>query len=737
MNAGVEISDRRWEAFDEAVREQLRRRFGYARKGSPVHRLGVVTSLLGMLDCETLGAKANKTLREYDREARNVLAMRRVLLERQRTELLADSTVREVFKESERSARFAKFGYDDRQYENFARFLVSDAFEAQLAGKSAAEAAKRREVQIGRLAGVAPKLAEEVACHWAARQIETNPIDVLRRLPEADRRRGAEALLEFLSKVPVGSDTRKPAPKSATVMGPATGLHALLATPKARKKLADTLVLMLHSPALRNSIAHLDDQAMIARLKVHNVTGVKFLEAFTRSPDVGRGVTTLFSMWAIFVVARNAAPLDGNGRVRWEQMRVNVHGLISITTTLPDVAKFCEAPLGPWMAKVLSDEFGTGKVAGAACKVTTLAAHSAKFKVFCESLGVIGDFFTLPFAIRAIQDECGTEDLVGMTAKVAGCISTVGGFALGLCAVASVAVPPLLIVGTACLGIASALVDSRFGESALTGKIRKDLRYLGIADDEDAAHEEFATQMRTVTRGYGAMYYGGTYTARERVELSHSRIRSNVANAEFGKKLALINHYFDGKTSAKQETLVLGIFNDARRDPATFIRLVEAADGTVIADELEKKDEACRMLCWTARAYESLGLPPGPGLTDQLIEHCRQHRWKTVVDFLNEVTRSNPLLGRSYGKIPTSVLMACGNNLMDGWTRGGEEWALNWLHVAASDKQIDALVADDDAVEYFSRLEGEMKTADWKKLFARMQGRRVNARTRRFAEIIR
>lgn len=737
MSAGVEITDARWAAFDEAIRSELRRRFGFARKDTPVHRLGVVAALLGMLDSEKLGPKANKTLREYDREARNVLAMRRVLLERQRTELLADRTVREVFEKSEQSARYARFGYNDSQYKSFARFLLSDAFEAQLRGMSPTNAAKRREVQVGRLASVAPKLAEEVACHWAAKQIERDPIEVLRRLPEADRRRGAEVLLEFLSKVPAGSDTRKPAPKSPTVMGASTGLHALLTTPKARKALADKLALMLHSPALRNSIAHLDDTAMIARLKVHNVAGIEFLDAFTRSPDVGRGVTTLFSMWAIFVVARNSAPLDEHGRVRWEQMRVNAHSLISITTTLPDVAKFCEAPLGPWMAKVISDEFGTGKVSGAACKMTKLAAHGPKFKVFCESLGVIGDFFTLPFAIKAIQDECGTEDVVGMTAKVAGCISTAGGLALGLCAVASVAVPPLLIVGTACLGIASAIVDSKFGESALTGTIRKDLRYLGIADDEDAAHEEFATEMRTVTRGYGAMYYGGTYTARERVELSHKTIRSNVANAEFNKKLALINHYFDGKTSGKQETLVLGIFNDARRDPATFIRLVEAADGTVIADELQKTSEACRMLCWTARAYESLGLPPGRGLTDQLIEHCRQHRWKTIVEYLGEVTRSNPLLGRSYSKISASVLMACGNNLMEGWTRSGEEWALNWLHVAASDKQIDELVAHDRAVYYFSDLEDEMKSADWKKLFARLQGRRVSARTRRFAEIIR
>lgn len=741
MSRGLEIKDDRWRAFDKAIEDNLQIWFNVARKHEPLHKLGVVASLLAMLDSEQLGSKANKTLVEYDREARNVLAMRRVLLERQRADLMKEKVVRETFKKSERSARYKIFKYSDAPFKLFAEFLISDAFEREVAGLSPADAGKRREVQVGRLASVSPDLAQEVACHWAAKQIEKNPIDVLRRLPRGERDRGLEALLLFLSKLPEGKNPMRgnvvpPASKSPTLMGPASGLNELLTTVAARKMLAQNLASMLHSPVLRNSISSLDDKAMIARLRIHNVAGADFLDKFTSSASAGRGITTLFSMWGVFVVARNSAPMDDKGNIRWDQMRTNAHSLIGVATTLPDVAKFCETPVGPLMAKILSDEFRGGKIGTATCKATNFAAHSAKFKVFCESLGVIGDFFTLPFAIKALSDECGNEDLVGTGAKIAGCISTAGGLALGLCAVAGMTVLPVLVVGTAFLGIASAIIDSRFGQSALTGKIRKDLRYLGISDDEEAAHEEFATEMRTVTRGYGAMYSGGTYTATEQTTIAYSRVRTNVSGATFDKKLHLINYYIDGKTKAKQETLVLGIFEDTRSDSATFIRLIEAADPTVIADELQDQVEAAKMMCWTARAYEALGRPPGRGLTEQLIEHCRQHRWKTINNYLREVTGSNPALARSYGKLTAGVLEKCGNNLMDGHTRSGEEWALSWLHVATTPKQLDDLAQMPTAVDYFFRLRKELKTEDWKKLFKRLGSKRANARTQGFATII-
>lgn len=734
MSQGVEIKDSRWEAFDAAIEDNLRIWFNVAKKNEPLHRLGVVASLLAMLDSEQLGSKANKTLVEYDREARNVLVMRRVLLERQRKELMKETTVRETFVRSERSGRYKTFGHNDGIFKRFAQFLISDAFEREVTGLGAVEGAKRREVQIGRLASVSPEFAQEVACHWAAQQIEKNPINVLRRLPQAERERGLEALLTFLSKLPEGKNPMRgnvvpPSSKSPTLMAPASGLNAMLTTAAARKALARNLALMLHSDVLRNSIGHLDDVAMIARLKANNVAGADFLDMFTKTASAGRGVTTLFSMWGIFVVARNSAPLDDKGNIRWDQMRTNVHSLIGVTTTLPDVGKFCDLPVRFVMAKILSDEFRGGKVGNAACKATNFAAHSVKFKVFCESLGVIGDFFTLPFAIKALADECGNEDLVGTGAKIAGCISTAGGLALGLCAVAGMTVLPILVVGTAFLGIASAIVDSKFGQSALTGKIRKDLRYLGISDDEEAAHEELATEMRTVTRGYGAMYYGGTYTATEQTKISYSRVRTNAASVSFDKKLHLINYYLDRKTRAKEETLVLGIFDDTRRDSATFIRLVEATDPIVIADELQDSAEASRMMCWTARAYQALGRDPCPGLSEQLIEHCRQHRWKTIVAYLREVTGSNPELARSYGRISAETLKKCGINLMNGSTRSGEEWALSWLHVAASKEQLDALARLPGSSRHFERLRKEMKTADWKKLHARMRDKRADPYT--------
>ncbi len=734
MSAGVEITDKRWEAFDAAIEDNLRIWFNVARKHEPLHKLGVVASLLAMLDSEQLGSKANKTLIEYDREARNVLVMRRVLLERQRQQLMKESVVRETFKKAERSGRYKVFKYDDTPFKLFAQFLISEKFEREVAGLGAVEGAKRREVQIGRLASVSPEYAQEVVCHWAAQEIEKNPVKMLRRLPQGERERGLEALLTFLSKLPEGQNPMRgnvvpPSPKSKTLMGPASGLHELLKTPAARKTLARSLASMLHSDVLRNSIGRLDDAKMIARLKVHNVAGADFLDKFTTSSNAGRGVTAIFSLWAIFVVARNSAPLDEKGNIRWEQMRTNVHALIGVATTVPDIAKFCEAPIGPWMAKILSEEFRAGKVGAATCKATNLAAHSMKVKVLCESLGVIGDFFTLPFAIKALADECGNEDLVGTGAKIAGCISTAGGLALGLCAVAGMTVLPVLVVGTAFLGIASAIVDSRFGQSALTGKIRKDLRYLGISDDEEAAHEELATEMRTVTRGYGAMYYGGTYTATEQSKISYSRVRTNVATVSFDKKLHLINYYLDRKTRAKEEALVLGIFEDTRREPATFVRLVEATDPIVIADELEDSVEAARMMCWTARAYQSLGRDPSPGLSEQLIEHCRQHNWKTITNFLREVTGSNPELARSYGRLSAETLKKCGINLMDGATRSGEEWALSWLHVAASKEQLDALARLPGSSRHFERLRKEMKKDDWKKLHKRMRDKRADPYT--------
>lgn len=716
VSGGSEISDATWTRLDAEIKKACAAAFGRSKRYQSLHKLGVADTLLNMLSTRAFGKHANKTLEQYDEEARDVLVLRGAQLKRRRAELLGSPAVVRELKQARERAISAVLGNGQAAAKGFARYLVSDAFLASLdaLGRSPSLRAKRQRTQLIRLGVLDQGLAEEVARHWAAKELELDPIGVLQRVPREQARYAAEGLLALLADLSKSQRTKlgfvsAQGTKSALLLGWASNVDDYVATPQARAALARSLAALMGRNELRRSLQTLDDATFIARLRANNVAGADFLDAMTRSPVAGRRLTVFFSLWGMITVGTNARPVDASGTVRWNQVRCNAVSTLGIVSTFPDLAKFCAADLERVLVTFVSAEIEGCALTTKICAGSRVVAASSGFKLLCDSLGLVGDVIAIPMAIKAWREECTNEDTVGAAASLVVLISSSVSAGLVLATILGATICSPLAVGLALTSLASAIFGSVFGESALTGKIREDLRYLDISTNEEATHRAYVTSQRTPATAVSPSFY---------------------------EKLRIINVDMDGHTSGKAETRIHRIFRDTRSDSATFVRLIEATDPARVADELQDTEQACDLLVWTAGAYRGLGQAPGRGFEEQFLDHCSNHRWKPLVAFFHEVNGGNPDLQRAFQAVPAGTLFVGSSSLMIGQTRSGEEWALSYMLQSASAEQLDGIIRVGRS-SYLHDLRSELDDEPWERFHKRMRSDKACPQTQTYAKMVR
>lgn len=718
LNGGCDIPDATWTRLDEEIKKACAAAFGWSKRHQSMHKLGVADTLLNMLKTSAFGKRGNKTLEQYDEEARDVLVLRRAQLERRRGQLLSTPAVERELKKARDRAIAIVLGNGRTAAKGFAQYLISDAFFASLdnLGRSPSLRAQRQRAQLLRLGVLDQKLAEQVARHWGAKELELDPIGVLQRVPREKARLAAEGLLAMLADLSKSQRTKlgyqaAKGPKSPLLLGWAANVDDFVATPQARTALARSLAAMMGRDELRRSLRHLDDATFIARLRTNNVAGADFLEAMTRSPVSGRRLTVFFSLWGMISVGTNARPVDEAGKVRWDQVRCNAVSTLGIVSTLPDLAKFGAADLERVLVTFVSAEIEGSALTTKICAGSKVVAASSGFKLLCDSLGLVGDVIAIPMAIKGWRDECTNEDTIGAAANLVGLISSTVSAGLVLATILGATIWPPLAIGLALTGLASSIFGSVFGESALTGKIREDLRYLDISTNEEKTHRAYVA-----SRGVSSA--------------------STAASPSFYEKLRIINVDMDGRTSAKAERRIHRIFGETRSDSTTFVKLIEATDPARVADELEDTQQACDLLVWTALAYRHLGQPPGRGFEEQFLDHCSSHRWKPLVEFFHEVNGSNPDLQRAFQAVPAGKLYLGSSYLMIGQTRSGEEWALSYMLQTASAEQLDGIIRIGRS-EYLRDLRSELDDEPWERFHKRMRSDKACPQTQTYAKMVR
>ena len=677
---GRDITDTEWGRYDQTVKSRVAAliaaegKLPEARRDrSPLHQLGLCAFLLSLRDAEDLGKHKKQTLAQYDRDAYEVLELRHGLLAEKHATLLKNPTVAAALQKADAEAIRETLGDRVQRARDYRTHLLSDRLWDAVRSDPPKQRTERLHTCLLRLAALDPRAAEAVAQGWIAREVHADPVGVLQSVSTERAEAAATALLVHLERqIP-------PTVRSGHPAAPLAALQECLAQPAARTAIARGLTRSLQVPALRQQLQRCDAQAIYATLAHYDVRAGRFMDLLTRSDVPGRTLGSFFALWSIVAVAASFPLHDEAGELRTQQVTAGLQGALSLGANAGSLAK--------WVSE----------------------RASSKLTVPSRALVVVGDALGVYLAARGMAAEQKNQDTVGVVANALLCVASVNSFALTLSLVCGgAACPPLLIASFAVI-LGAALLDGMFGESALTGTVRRHLDTLGITQQENDVRRSYDRTLRNTSR---------------------DSVRASAATSNLGltQRLALINSCAKGKTCGYEEATIWKMFADTRAQPQAFIWLIESSDPARIAEELEDTNEACDVLTWTLRAYASAGRPPGRGFDQQLVALCKAHRWQPLWAFIDAVS-DDPQLLRAYEAVaPETLRLAC-VALMDGHTGEGAETALCHLLAFASATQVEVLFKA--GTNFARRVENELPQKQWTRVRMHVDRERNTAGARR------
>lgn len=739
--AGIRrISDATMKTLETESKNQVSEKLKNATEGTALHRLALSLSLLDMLKSTTLGSDNNLTLAQFDDDARNTLSMRESQLERLADDLLVCSDATAAFEQAYNEAKRIVLGPGYQSaIAQFANFIVSDAFYASLPSHGAA----RKDAlasEMSKLRALDPELATRTAAEFLGMEIAHAPGRVISEFTLDECVDAVYQVLSLLAEIE-RSQRACHAPgagqgakgQDAKIVGESVGMQSVLAGLKTGATCADTskkVADLLENTAKRMSIARdlakglkhrssagmLGDDAKIAKsaewLQQNGYGKAAAVATWLQDhPMFGRGLASFTGLVALAGVAFTFSFRDSKGNINWDQVLGGASTVASSLGNAPTYIKFFKED-SVNLAKTVMRREGvqlakTAAEAGASC--TAVAAKASRFVRFCKVMGPVGDVLSLPVGCYAIKAELENEDTVGVVCQgVAMGSSVLGLFALAAASGSTGIGLPLAALAIAA-GLAALLVDWAWGESAMTGDIKKKLRYLEITSGEDEVYRKLAQRTVTRTGSYGGYNVGGTYTYKAQQDLPHKTVRSNARAASIQHKQALINKYMEGSTSGSQETLIFQVLKDTRGNNDEFLQLVESIDTKVLADELETGWQARSVMSWIVSAYTKAGRPPTNTFGDFFEHLCSQHRSGVINDFFKYLS---PVDKKTFQKHDAPSVRRGTEKLMDNTTYNSDERAIYEILKATSYPQFNAVVEGGKRA-YAARLQDELESYQW------------------------
>lgn len=688
------IEEGQMDALTAATAAAATTAFSEAEEGTPLHRLGVATSLLQVLNAETLGEDGNQSLAEYDQEASEVLGMRRLALEQEVEQLIADPTVQSALEQARDQAMTEVFGADaGTVIETQAEYLTGEAFRSEIADLPPEEQSARIQSEMAKLTALDPKRAQEASLALVDSQIRENPQAFLETMGREEMARALDSLLQdpaWIDQVQGGL---------ATATGQATAandLVQLMANREIRAGVVDGLADIMSNPEYINAT---DDGARMAAMRLH-LEGIEdpavrqaagnVLDGLEGSQRLGAGLGHLSRGLAVVGAARRIS----DGEITAEDTAAVLSSGLNVAANWTDTRNLM------------------GRLVGAA-PVESAVRQGAR-RVATELLGPVADAVMVPFDVIAFDQERENEDLVGTWSRGISAGAGVAGVAAGVAiATGSTGVGAPVAVVAAVVGVGAAVADSAFGESDMTGQIRQDLRYLGISDEEESAARRLTTERRTVPGRRPGLTR--TVTA----DLRPDEIRARAEDAAVADRVALINQYVDGFTSDSEENIVAGVIQDAASDPDAFQQIIDNLPMGRIASELDNA-EVGDVLATMSRFAENNEVPPGELMDEFLVSLAADHRQEAINDFLEAVP------DEVYQALPADTLRTLTTHLMDGATSGAEEETIVNILRSASPEQLADIFSGPSNASYRRRLSSELSSAQ----IRRAQGLAPVPRTR-------
>lgn len=693
------------DALNTKVSHNISDMFKNAPKGSNVHKLGTALSMMQMLNSDQLGDDKNKNLEQYDAEARGILGMRRSQVEDMVQELMQKPDVKAAFAKARNKGMEQVFGQNHQEVgKEYANYILSDGFYQELSGLSEQAKGERLKSEIQRLTVLDPQLAQQTAADFAAKELQQQPEKFLQQFSKDQLEDAVGKMLQLEAQSSAAQEAVSAAKTGGSVLGKGMDVKGLLNNEQTRRKIASALSeAMSHKSFYAAMGDDAKSTALIQRLNNMGTEDAKYaaqvVERMKTGGSFGRGLSSFMSGVALAGIVTNFPPVDKEGNIQWGSVAGMTSSGLGITGSAPTIAKF------------IKEDLGLMKSASSAAKAGDLAgdiANAGKFAKVAKWLGPVGDAISLPFSISGAVNEHANEDSVGTWTNGVSAGASVLGIAGGVAAAAGstgIGIPVAVVAGV--IGLGAAGIDYFFGESALTGQVRQDLRYLGISGAEEQTYKNMTTEKVTKTG-----FFGGTYTDTE--HLSHAQIRERAKSATPEQKVQLINQYMDQNTSGSEETLIYNILYDTPYEGQKFLDLIENIDTQQLASELESDSQAGKVLDWITKAYQKAGKPPGKALTDFMRQLAKDHRDEIINDYLKNTDKA------FYQKIDPSAIRDMTNFLMAGDTNSGEEKAIYELLNKTSYAQFNKLI-EDGKFGYIQDLKSELSTSQFRNVRKWMQ----------------
>ncbi len=645
--------------------DNVKKRLADAKDGSLLHRFETSLRLMSMLN--------NPRLKE-DPEASDILQMRRAQVEKEYKTLMDSPEVKAAFDGAQKDALATVFGEDIRfRSHQQASYLLSDTFQQDLADTPADKIQEKVQKELSALSLLNPRLAKNIADDLIEKTLRSQSLRMLQSNTEA----GSEAR-ENLGEA-LGVYLR--AQQSAAGIGLQANNLTRLAS------LSDDKI-----KEITQAVAEL---AGSSEASDYNELAKNLLEKVDELPvDMQQDATRFLT----------------------HMQTQNVLGTVLLAGSVIGLTQR-ELPSDPkeWVS-LTSASLGTASLSHFALRLAGLekAADVAskmhyKLPVGSANIPVLGSVLTgvnITMDSMALYDEFHNEDLAGMTSRAMGVGSGIA--TLAAITVMSGPAAPITLIGSTVVGLAAWGVDAAWGESDLSGKVRQDLRTLGVSDQEQDIAEKFTRMQHQVNHaGWPGM---GTIPFER--SASREELQKKMANATLDERVAVVNHLMDQHTSGYEEKQLFDTVMQQSDDD--FIALMNTMNSERLLEELESPADRKAVLN-RMQSLSDQGMKKNAAIFGRLARLGDTGNLKTAW------SKASPEVKQ---QVTAPQLKGMLKDLTDDWMTSDakKDTALTLLQDPANATKLAENFNQPEGLKWFNDLREEFSISDQAKLLKHMQG---------------
>lgn len=678
LNTTKALTDRvmgkAFETFQRSSNQEMEKTFRFAPEGSDKWKLFKAMELLAKLEHDSDSIT--------DNEAKQVLTMRKAELEDTISRLNQKPEIKQAFANIHQQA-LRNAGVSQADLAQHANYLLSKDFKTKLNGLNEAGQKALLQHELSKLAFFDPEYATVVAGDLGASSIVEEGLEQLRQLkgPERDK---VKVSVDFLI-----DDLMKDGNSLAgNAFKPLRELHKVWTSlspaqvNQFRGVLADLAVNIeaMDAKEIEKAIKQVeglppDVQEQLSKLDWHG--------------SLRKTLSTVAAIGTLISIGRSAEELHAKGFTFKTGLDL-VKNSISFVGASKDIA----STGGRVSEFVGMENMGT--------KLTSLGKTLDGFRVV-KWAGPLASAISGSWDIYETFHKIENEDKAGAWLKGIGGVSGLvaagaGGVAVwaGAGTTAAAIAGPIGLAAVA-IGAAAAITYGFVAESEETGQFRKELRAIGITDEEEPLEQDFQKVV-------------GQYSGRPDQQLPKALAwASSKSLPEQGK---LINALMDQATNGVEEGVIFGLLRQSvgKNKDATglddFDRLIARTDPRRVAIELDNGPNKFLLDTLKARLPHSR-----PALDALLTGLCDGHR----LDYLQQ-SRGVP---QDFVKnAAPAAVKDMAQALMKGITIGKTETFLGRLVVDQPPERL-AEILGRGGEKFIKDLVGELPQPDAQKLFGR------------------